>query len=179
MKYNISLGRKMNRMPPQPTHTKLARFVRRCIDCLPWVAIAQRKEALRKLYKTQESLRFEQERNYKIMREIREMMAKSALPIPRLSANVSAEMAVTHMDADVRLSVQFEPIFVVNRLAAYEICSRSRHQISDLLSEIMREQAHYISSAMQPRLADEIMNAAERKYHAVAHKLDATTDGTF
>ena len=147
----------MSDMKPRPTNTRLARFVSKCIDHLPWVAVRQRREAIVELRKCREAYSSLRDEHFHMKRQIRSMMANVAMPAFRVKNDrFEGEFEQAY---HLRTSVHFEPLYVETR--------RSRRDLGMLsvpMEEIMREHAHALAHNAAKQLAGAIFEQTMRKY---------------
>jgi hypothetical protein len=147
------------RLPPAPTNTALARFVRRLIDCLPWVAIAQRKAAQREMHRALAELSFQLERNIALHRDMKKMMVN--IPLPRFEASAHSEKSLHSMRQDIFTKVSFESLGIATTMDMR--CLRLI-EVQDYTKAILREHAHEIAHTLADDLAKVILDQTMRKY---------------
>lgn len=147
------------RLPPAPTNTALARFVRRLIDCLPWVAIAQRNAAQKELHRARAELSFQIERNIALHRDMKKMMCN--IPMPRFEASAYSEKSFHSMRQDIITKVYFESLCVATTM---DIRFVRPVEVQDYTKAILRRNAREIAHAAADDLAKAILDQTMRKY---------------
>lgn len=143
---------KPKRLPPQPTNTRLSRFVGRMVRRWPLAfasTVRARDSRIADLY---QDLRMTHERQHAIHHDMTKIMRKLTPPIARFEVTASEVDLVMHRET--RIGLSFSPVFmqveVDDRMPPHRLSEHTTY----MARRIARELAHHH--------ADEVARVTER-----------------
>lgn len=165
-----------HRLPPQPTDTRLARFVGRMIERFPLAF----RETVRDLRAEREALRIEQyklrcdlaradQRYYDDIIHVRRDMQRMADNIESIFT-IDLLRAPSMFDPimNTRISLRFEPLNI-----QIPCNDNPRIGISGRTAHFLREAAHELANMQAERMAEKIYEISLTKYNAALAKENA------